>query len=69
MQPSDIEIYNEWMGGQSTGSIAKRYKLDKAKVRRIVNRAIVELSSQPKAVLELQDEEASEGRDVQEAGR
>jgi Mor family transcriptional regulator len=38
MQPQDIEIFEAWQHGESFGSIAKRYKLDKQKVKGIVNR-------------------------------
>lgn len=38
MTPSDIEIFEAWQHGESFGSIAKRYKTDKQKIRGIVNR-------------------------------
>lgn len=38
MKPSDIEIFEAWKHGESFGSIAKRYKTDKQKIRGIVNR-------------------------------
>ena len=38
MTPSDIEIFEAWKHGESFGSIAKRYKTDKQKIKGVVNR-------------------------------
>ena len=38
MTPSDIEIFEAWQHGESFGSIAKRYKTDKQKIKGVVNR-------------------------------
>jgi Mor family transcriptional regulator len=38
MQPHDIEIFEAWKHGESFGSIAKRYNVDKQKIKGIVNR-------------------------------
>ena len=38
MKPSDIEIFEAWQHGESFGSIAKRYKTDKQKIKGVVNR-------------------------------
>lgn len=62
MNPSDIEMYEAWMHGDSIGSIAKRYKLDKTQVRRVVNRVMEQRSAE--TVLELQGNKASTERDV-----
>jgi Mor family transcriptional regulator len=62
MNPSDIEMYQAWMGGDSIGSIAKRYKLQKAQVRKVMNRVIEQRS--PETMLELSGDEAGERRDV-----
>jgi Mor family transcriptional regulator len=62
MNPSDIEMYQAWMSGDSIGSIAKRYKLQKAQVRKVVNRVIEQRS--PETMLELSGDEAGERRDV-----
>lgn len=62
MNPSDIEMYQAWMKGDSIGSIAKRYKLDKTQVRRVVNRVIEQRS--PATMLQLSGDEAGERRNV-----
>ena len=40
MHLSGNEIYHAWMKGESIGAIAKRSKMDKGQVRRIVNRVV-----------------------------
>ena len=50
------------MRGDSIGSIAKRYKLDKTQVRRVFNRVMEQRSAEN--VLELQGNKAGAGRDV-----
>lgn len=62
MNPSDIEMYQAWMNGDSIGSIAKRYKLQKTQVRKVVNRVIEQRS--PEAMLQLSGDEAGERRGV-----
>lgn len=62
MNPSDIEMYRAWMRGDSIGSIAKRYKLHKTQVRKVVNRVMEQRS--PEALLELSGAEAGQRRDV-----
>jgi len=62
MNPSDIEMYQAWMNGDSIGSIAKRYKLQKTQVRKVVNRVIEQRS--PEAMLQLSGDEAGERRNV-----
>jgi Mor family transcriptional regulator len=62
MNPSDIEMYQAWMNGDSIGSIAKRYKLQKTQVRKVVNRVIEQRS--PETMLQLSGDEAGERRDV-----
>ena len=46
MQPQDTEIFTAWMKGESVGSIAKRHKLDKSQIRKIVNRHMERRSSE-----------------------
>lgn len=58
MQPQDIEIYHAWMRGESIGAIAKKNKMDKGQVRRIVNRVVEERGSGAEVVYELQGKEA-----------
>ena len=66
MQQPDTSIYQAWMKGDSVGSLAKRYKLDKSQIKRIINRVSSEAKLSGAEVLhELQDEEASSGRSVQ----
>jgi Mor family transcriptional regulator len=62
MNPSDIEMYRAWMRGDSIGSIAKRYKLHKTQVRKVVTRVVEQRS--PEALLELPGDQAGERRDV-----
>jgi Mor family transcriptional regulator len=62
MNPSDIEMYRAWMRGDSIGSIAKRYKLQKTQVRKVVTRVVEQRS--PEALLELPGDQAGERRDV-----
>ena len=60
MHPSGTEIYHEWMKGESINSIAKRYKLEKGQVRRIVNRVVEQRSAE--TMRELPHEEADSKR-------
>ncbi len=64
MKPSDIEIFEAWKHGESFGSIAKRYKTDKQKIRGIVNRVGHESWERGTSVVhELHDEPAT-GRGI-----
>jgi hypothetical protein len=65
VQPPGIEIYDAFMRGESIGAIAKKNKMDKGQVRRIVNRVVEERSIGTEVVHELQSEEADEERRVQ----
>ena len=58
MQPPGIEIYEAFMRGESIGAIAKKNKMDKGQVRRIVNRVVEERSIGAEVVHELQGKEA-----------
>jgi Mor family transcriptional regulator len=58
VQPSAIEIYEAFMRGESIGAIAKKNKMDKGQVRRIVNRVVEERSIGTEVVYELQGEKA-----------
>ena len=58
MQPLGIEIYEAFMRGESIGAIAKKNKMDKGQVRRIVNRVVEERSIGAEVVHELQGKEA-----------
>jgi Mor family transcriptional regulator len=58
VQPLGIEIYEAFMRGESIGAIAKKNKMDKGQVRRIVNRVVEERSIGAEVVHELQGKEA-----------
>lgn len=63
MKPSDIEIFEAWQHGESFGSIAKRYKTDKQKIRGIINRVGHESWERGTSLVhKLQDETAPSGR-------
>lgn len=38
MLPQDISIYEAFMRGDSVGSLAKRFKLDKSQIKKVINR-------------------------------
>jgi len=60
MTPQDIDIYKAFMRGDSVGSIAKRWKLDKSQIRKVVNRVSKEArGSVTEVLLELQSVQAS----------
>jgi len=62
VKPSDIEIFEAWTGGESMGSLAKRYKTDKQKIRGIVNRVGNESWERGSTVVhKLQDETTLSG--------
>ena len=65
MQALDTEIYHAFMRGESIGAIAKKNKMDKGQVRRIVNRVFQERVVGAKVVHELQGKEADKERRVQ----
>jgi hypothetical protein len=53
------------MRGESIGAIAKKNKMDKGQVRRIVNRVVEERSIGTEVLHELQGQEADKERRVQ----
>jgi hypothetical protein len=53
------------MRGESIGAIAKKNKMDKGQVRRIVNRVVEERSIGTEVVHQLQGKEADKERRVQ----
>ena len=65
MQALAIEIYDAFMRGESIGAIAKKNKMDKGQVRRIVNRVVEERVIGAKVVHQLQGKEADKERRVQ----
>lgn len=65
MQALDTEIYQAFMRGESIGAIAKKNKMEKGQVRRIVNRVVEERSIGAEVLHKLPDPEADEGRRIQ----
>jgi Mor family transcriptional regulator len=60
MTPQDISIYKAFMAGHSVGSIAKRFKLDKSQIRKVINRVSKEgRVCDTEVLLELQPVQAS----------
>jgi len=64
VQALDTEIYQAFMRGESIGAIAKKNKMDKGQVRRIVNRVVEERSIGAEVLHKLPDSEADEGRGI-----
>jgi Mor family transcriptional regulator len=58
VQPLATEIYDAFMRGESIGAIAKKNKMDKGQVRRIVNRVVEERGVGAEVMHKLQDEKA-----------
>jgi DNA-binding MarR family transcriptional regulator len=63
MKNLDNELLEIWQKGDSIGSIAKRFKLDKSQVKRMINRAIESRKFNSSEVLQQlpADETNSEG--------
>jgi hypothetical protein len=53
------------MKGESIGAIAKRYKMDKGQVRRIISRVVEHRNELGEVLHAVPPEEASEGRELQ----
>lgn len=64
MHPFATDMYEAWMRGESIGLIAKKYKMDKSQIRRIVNRVVEERVIGAEVLHKLPNEEANKGRDV-----
>jgi Mor family transcriptional regulator len=65
MQLSATEMFEAWQKGESIGSLAKRYNMDKFKVRRIINRVAIQSRCGSTEVLQqLQADKSIDGRDV-----
>lgn len=66
MQPQDISIYKAFMRGDSIASLAKRYKLDKSQIKKVINRVGTErIITKPEVLHELHATTAHTGRDIQ----
>ena len=65
MQPQDISIYQAFMRGDSIASLAKRYKLDKSQIKKVINRVGTErVITKPEVLHELYATTAHNGRDI-----
>jgi Mor family transcriptional regulator len=65
MKQPDTSIYEAFMRGDSVGSLAKRFKLDKSQIRKVINRVGNERGITKSEVLyELHDDEAHTGRHI-----
>ena len=66
MKQPDINIYTAFMSGDSVGSLAKRFKLDKSQIRKVIHRVSNErCSTESKVLHELPTNQADTGRDLQ----
>ena len=60
MNQQEAEMLDSWKRGESIGSIAKRYGIDKQKVKKVINRVSKEARvSSPEVVRELPAAQAS----------
>ena len=64
MHPFATNMYEAGMRGESIGLIAKKYKMDKSQIRRIVNRVVEERGVGAEVLHKLSDEKTNKGRDV-----
>jgi len=65
MQAHDINIYEAWMKGHSIGSLAKRYKLDKSQIKKVINRVGTErVITKPEVLHELYANQTDTGRNI-----
>jgi Mor family transcriptional regulator len=54
MRQPDTSIYEAFMRGDSVGSLAKRFKLDKSQIRKVINRVGTErVITKPEVLHEL----------------
>ena len=66
MRQPDTSIYEAFMRGDSVGSLAKRFKLDKSQIRKVINRVGTErVITKPEVLHELHATTAHTGRDIQ----
>lgn len=65
MKQPDTSIYIAFMSGDSVGSLAKQFKLDKSQIRKVINRVSSERCSTKSEVLhELPTNQADNRRDL-----
>ena len=65
MHQQDISIYDAFMKGHSVGSLAKRFKLDKSQIKKVINRVGTERNStKPEVLHELYANETDTERHI-----
>jgi Mor family transcriptional regulator len=65
MLPQDISIYEAFMRGDSVGSLAKRFKLDKSQIKKVINRVGTErVITKPEVLHELYATQADTERNI-----
>jgi Mor family transcriptional regulator len=65
MTQQDLEIFLAWFAGESTGSLAKKYKLDKSQIKKVINRVGKERAVPNTQILhELPADKASNGWNI-----
>ena len=65
MLPQDISIYEAFMRGDSVGSLAKRFKLDKSQIKKVINRVGTErVITKPEVLHELYATQANTERHI-----
>lgn len=65
MLPQDISIYEAFMRGDSVGSLAKRFKLDKSQIKKVINRVGTErVITKPEVLHELYATQANTERNI-----
>lgn len=66
MKQPDTNIYAAFMSGDSLGSLAKQFKLDKSQIKKVINRVSNErLTAKSEVLHELPADQADTGRDLQ----
>ena len=65
MRQPDTSIYEAFIRGDSVGSLAKRFKLDKSQIKKVINRVGTErIIAKPEALHELHATTAHTGRNI-----
>ena len=65
MLQQDTSIYEAFMRGDSVGSLAKRFKLDKSQIKKVINRVGTErVIAKPKVLYELYATQADTERNI-----
>jgi Mor family transcriptional regulator len=65
MRQPDTSIYEAFMRGDSVGSLAKRFKLDKSQIRKVINRVGTErVITKPEVLHELYATQTNTERNI-----